>query len=63
MTKPKTRNTIPFAMKIDAEVYMRFRGYAEELGQSYTVCLERIITEYLDKRGFSLEDSMKQKEK
>jgi hypothetical protein len=59
MTKPKTRNTVPFAMKIDAEVYMRFRSYAEKLGQSYTVCLERIITEQLDQKGFSIEEARK----
>ena len=61
MTKPKTRNTVPFAMKIDAEVYMRFRAYAEVLGQSYTVCLERIITEQLDQKGFSIGDKTVQK--
>lgn len=52
MTKPKKRNTVPFAMKIDAEVYARFRSYAEKLGQTYTICLERIITEYLDEKRF-----------
>ena len=61
MTKPKTRTTVPFAMKIDAEVYLRFRSYAEKLGQSYTVCLERIITEHLDLKGFSNEDAAKGK--
>lgn len=61
MTKPKTRNTVPFAMKIDAEVYMKFRAYAEKLGQSYTVCLERIITEHLDSKGFSAAEEIQNK--
>lgn len=46
-------------MKIATPVYKRFRAYAEKLGQSYTVCLERIITEHLDEKGFSSEEAQK----
>lgn len=53
MSKTKTRDTKPFAMKIDTKTYNRFRSYADELGQSYTLCLERIINEYLDKKNYN----------
>ena len=48
-------------MKIDRRVNDRFRLYASKLGQSYTVCLERILTEYLDdkKVPYDTHDSSK----
>lgn len=54
MSKP-TKDYVPFSMKIDRRVNDRFRSYANKLGQTYTVCLERIIEEYLDQKGFEME--------
>ena len=55
MARPTKENT-SFSMKIATPVYKRFRAYAEKLGQSYTVCLERIITEHLDEKCFHPEE-------
>ena len=44
----KTKDSVPVSMRLDRNVYMRFRNYADEKGQSYTLCLERIINGYLD---------------
>lgn len=54
MSKP-TKDYVPFSMKIDRNVYDRFRSYAEMLGQTYTVCLERMIKEYLDNKEFNID--------
>ena len=35
------------SFRLDAEVAFRFKAYADKLGQTYTLCLERILTEYL----------------
>lgn len=52
MARQKSKEYIPFSMKMEADVYHRFRSYADKLGQTYTVCLERMITEYLDDKGY-----------
>lgn len=60
MSKTKTRDTKPFALKIDTRTYNRFRSYADKLGQSYTLCLERILNEYLDNKGHHLDSDNNQ---
>lgn len=52
MVKKKNKDYVPFSIKMEADVYHRFRSYADKLGQTYTVCLERMITEYLDEKGY-----------
>ncbi|MDD3034871.1 MAG: hypothetical protein PHT25_09780 [Bacteroidales bacterium] len=64
-------------MKIDRKVYDRFRAYAEQVGQTYTTALERIIIEYIEakeqigvlnkgrniKVDKAFQDALKEKEK
>lgn len=42
-------------VSLSTPVYERFRAYAEYMGQSYTVAMERIIGSYLDQQGFGLD--------
>ena len=46
-------------VSLSTPVYERFRAYAEEKGQSYTVAMERIIKDHLDRQGFRLETEQK----
>ena len=61
MARQKSKEYIPFSMKMEADVYHRFRSYADKLGQTYTVCLERMITEYLDDKGYECPKESKEK--
>ena len=61
MSKP-TKDYVPFSMKIERNVNDRFRPYAEMMGQSYTTCLERMITEFLNDKGFEVPVSNEVKE-
>lgn len=61
MSKP-TKDYVPFSMKIERNVNDRFRHYAEMMGQSYTTCLERMITEFLNDKGFEVPVSNEVKE-
>lgn len=47
MSRP-SKDNVPLSMKIDRKVYDRFRAYAEQVGQTYTTALERIIVEYIE---------------
>ena len=42
------KNQEAMSFRLDAEVASRFKAYADKLGQTYTLCLERILTEYLN---------------
>ena len=44
----KKKETSTLNIHLDAQVAARFRNHAEQLGQSYTTCMERILTSYLD---------------
>ena len=46
-------------VSLSTPVYERFRAYAEDKGQSYTVAMERIIEEHLDREGFRTDGSRK----
>lgn len=46
-------------VSLSTPVYERFRAYAEYKGQTYTVAMERIIKDYLDRQGFELEPGQK----
>lgn len=46
-------------VSLSTPVYERFRAYAEDKGQSYTVAMERIIEEHLDRVGFMTVGSQK----
>lgn len=43
-------------VSLSTPVYERFRAYAEDKGQTYTVAMERIIEEHLDREGFRPSD-------
>lgn len=43
-------------VSLSTPVYERFRAYAEDKGQTYTVAMERIIEEHLDREGFRTAD-------
>ena len=48
-TMPRLKkNHEAMSFRLDAEVAFRFKAYADKLGQTYTLCLERILTEYLN---------------
>lgn len=48
-------------VSLSTPVYERFRAYAENKGQTYTLAMERIIKDYLDREGFQIkEESMKE---
>ena len=54
MKKPK-KDCIQLHIKADAAIMRRFSAYCEEMGQTKTKAFERIVTMYLDERGFKTE--------
>lgn len=50
-------------VSLSTPVYERFRAYAESKGQTYTVAMERIIVEHLDKQGFEIKNGQSKGEK
>lgn len=46
-------------VSLSTPLYERFRAYAEEKGQTYTVAMERIIKDHLDRQGFEVESGQK----
>ena len=46
-------------VSLSTPIYERFRAYAEEKGQTYTLAMERIIEEHLDKEGFEYTSDLK----
>lgn len=47
MGRPK-KNGQYLNLKINQDIYDRFSLYAEQMGQTKTIALERILTRYLD---------------
>lgn len=47
MSKPK-KEYIPLHIKADAAVMRRFESYCNEMGQTKTLAMERILTAFLD---------------
>lgn len=47
MSKPK-KEYIPLHIKADAAVMRRFESYCNEVGQTKTLAMERILTAFLD---------------
>ena len=47
MPRPKKEGQY-LNLKISQELYDRFSAYAEEMGQSKTIALERILKKHLD---------------
>lgn len=43
-------------VSLSTPVYERFRAYAEEKGQTYTLAMERIIKDHLDREGFKQDE-------
>lgn len=46
-------------VSLSTPLYERFRAYAQEKGQTYTVAMERIIKDHLDRQGFEVESGQK----
>ncbi len=44
-------------VSLSTPVYERFRAYAEEKGQTYTVAMERIIEDHLNRQGFEMKNN------
>ena len=57
MSKPK-KEYIPLHIKADAAVMRRFENYCNEMGQTKTLALERILTAFLDEH----DEKIKEKE-
>ena len=51
----KKKESVPLHIKIDVTVMKRLEAYREEMGQTKTTAVERIITAYLDEHGFRKE--------
>lgn len=47
MSKPR-KDFVPLHIKADASIMKRFEAYCEEVGQTKTLALERILTAFLD---------------
>ena len=45
-------------VSLSTPVYERFRAYAEDKGQTYTLAMERIIKDHLDREGFKWNDKI-----
>lgn len=48
MARPK-KESKPFNIRMSAELYKRLEDYCEEVGQTKTTAVERILTEALDR--------------
>lgn len=57
MSKPK-KEYIPLHIKADAAVMKRFEDYCNEMGQTKTLALERILMAFLDEH----DEKIKEKE-
>lgn len=57
MSKPK-KEYIPLHIKADAAVMRRFEDYCNEMGQTKTLALERILMAFLDEH----DEKIKEKE-
>ena len=56
MARPKTKNGKKVSYIIDVELLNRFKEYCDEMGQTQTLALERIMKDALDRHYESIKD-------